>query len=90
MVFVITTEISASTSWSVASSATPSGEIVNRAQKGDRLPVIPTLHRNTANLPLKRTEQTDFIDPELPVGCESVASFLSHSLLAHIAGRCLS
>jgi hypothetical protein len=67
-----------------------SAEIVNRAQKGDRLPLAPTLHRNTVNLPLNRTEQTGSSDQALPVGCETVGGPLAHFPSAHIAGYCLS
>ena len=52
VVSVITTELSVSTTWSAASSVGSSAEVVNRAQKGDRLPLAPALHRNTVNLPL--------------------------------------
>ena len=52
VVSIITAERSVSTTWSAASSVVSSAEIVNRAQKGDRLPLAPALHRNTVNLPL--------------------------------------
>jgi hypothetical protein len=90
MVSIITTELSVSTTWSAASSVS-STETVNRTQKGERLPLVPTLQRTTVNLPLTRTEQTAFSDhDELPVGCESLGGPLAHSPLAHISGRCLS
>jgi hypothetical protein len=81
MVSIITTELSVSTTWSAASSVS-STETVNRTQKGERLPLVPTLQRNTVNLPLGHDE--------LPVGCESLGGPLAHSPLAHISGRCLS
>jgi hypothetical protein len=86
VVSIITTGLSASTTWSAASSVVPSTDIVDRTQKGDRLP----LHRNTVTLPLKRIEQTGFSNQGLPVGCEAVGSPLAHASLAHVAGRCLS
>ena len=89
VVSIITAELPVSTTWSAASSVVSSAEIVNRAQKGDRLPLAP-LYRNTVNLPLNRTEPTRFSDQALPIGCESVSSPLAHSPLTHVAGRCLS
>jgi hypothetical protein len=82
-VSIITTELSVSTTWSAASSVVSSAEIVNRAQKGDRLPLAPTLS-------VKPTEQTGLSDQALPVGCESVGSPLAHSPSAHIARGCVS
>ena len=85
-VSIIATELSASTTWSAASSVVPSTNIVDRTQKSDRLP----LHQNTVTSPLKGREQTGFGGQALPVGCEAVGSPLTHFPLAHIAGRCLS
>ena len=85
-VSIITTELSASTTWSAVSSVVPSRNIVDRTQKSDRLP----LHRNTVTSLLKGPEQTGFRGQALPVGCEAVGSPLAHFPLAHIAGRCLS
>ena len=67
------------------------GEMVNRNGKGDRLPAVPALHRLPAKQPVKiETLNTFLRDQELAEGCESLASSLSRSSLANIAGRCLS
>lgn len=83
VVSIITTELSVSTTWSSASSVVSSSDTVNRAHKGDRLPLIPML-------PVKPTEQIGFNDQALPVGCEAVSSPLAHSRSAHIARGCVS
>ena len=62
------------------------GEMVNRNGKGDRL---PALHQIAAKQPVE-TLNTFLRDHELAEGCESLASSLSRSSLANIAGRCLS
>jgi hypothetical protein len=82
-VSIITAELSVSTTWSAASSVVSSAEIVNRAQKGDRLPLMPTL-------PVKPTEQIGFSDQALPVGCEGVSSPFTHPKFWRIARHCLS
>jgi hypothetical protein len=74
-----------------ADTVVTAGEMVNRNGKGDRLPVVPVLHRLPAKQPVKiETLRTLPRDPELAEGCESLASSLSRSSLANIAGRCLS
>ena len=67
------------------------GEMVSRNGKGDRLPVVPALHQLPAKQLVKiETLRTLPRDQELAEGCESLASSLSRSSLASIAGRCLS
>jgi hypothetical protein len=67
------------------------GEMVNRNGKGDRLPAVPALHQLPAKQPVKiETLNTFLRGQELAEGCESLASSLSRSSLANIAGRCLS
>jgi hypothetical protein len=65
------------------------GEMVNRNGKSDRLPLVPALHPLPVKQPVKiealRTPRRGLAE-----GCESLASSLSHSSLANIAGRCLS
>ena len=69
----------------------PAREMVNRTGKGDRLPLVQALHRIPANQPAKiEVLRTSAPDQELVDGCESLASSLSGSPLANIAGRCLS
>ena len=83
MVFLITAELSVSTTtWSAASSMPPSVETVNRTSKGDRLP-LPPLHSDSVNFQLQHPAK-------LPVGCESVASSITRSPLAETARYCLS
>jgi hypothetical protein len=67
--------------------------IVNRARKGDRLPLNPAsnLRGNPEDGPLLiNLPRAPVLDSKLPVGCESVVSSIAQSRLAHIAGRCLS
>ena len=66
------------------------GEMVNRTGKGDRLPIVPALHRVHAKQPVHETLRTLLRNQELAEGCEPLASSLSRSSLANIAGRCLS
>jgi hypothetical protein len=67
------------------------GEMVNRNGKSDRLPLVPALHSLPVKQPVKiEALRTPRRDQELAEGCESLASSLSHSSLADIAGRCLS
>jgi hypothetical protein len=54
-------------------------EIVNRTQKGDRLPLTQI---NVPRAPVS--------DASLPEGCDSLVSSLTRSDLARIAGRCVS
>ncbi len=82
MGLIASAELSVATSWSAASSVTPSMEAVNRTHKGDRL--LPTaIRRNTPSFRLERPV-------ELPVGCESVVSSVDRSPMAHMARHCLS
>jgi hypothetical protein len=66
-------------------------EMVNRNGKGDRLPVVPVLNRLPPKQPVKiEAVRTLPRDQELAEGCESLASSLSRSSQANVAGRCLS
>ena len=81
-------EVSVATAFS---GAAPSVEIVNRAQKGNRLPLVPALHQNAVSRLLEvNFPRIPAPDQGLADGCEPVASPLTHSPLAQIAGRCLS
>jgi hypothetical protein len=80
-------ELSVATAWSGA----PSVEIVDRGRKGDRLPLLPASHRNAGNRHLElNVPRIPALDAGFPDGCESLASPLARSSLAHVAGRCLS
>jgi hypothetical protein len=80
-------DISVSIAWS---DVAPSVEMVNRTRKGDRLPP-PTFQGNAMNqsgdieVLQKLPHKLELLD-----GCESLASSLTRSPLARIAGRCLS
>jgi len=87
---VIGIEVSVATA---SSGAAPSTEIINRTQKGDRLLLVPALHRNPVNRPPEVSLPRMHIlapDQDLADGCESSVSPLARSPLAQIAGRCLS
>ena len=69
----------------------PSGQIINRTQKGDRLPLLSTSHPNAMSQHLKiKAPRAPTLDSKLADGCEPIVSFLAHSALARIAGRCVS
>ena len=73
------------------SGAAPAVEMVNRTGKGARLPFAPELHRSAVNQPSEiRVSRTTVPDAELIEGCEPLASALTQSPLARVAGRCLS
>jgi len=69
----------------------PSPQTVNRALKGDRLPLRPASRSDVANQPVElRVPRTSTPDSRMPDGCEAVVSCIVNSELAHIAGRCVS
>jgi hypothetical protein len=85
---VVGIEVSVATA---SSGAAPSTKIINRAQKGDRLPVVPALHQNPVSRPPEvNLARIPAPDQNLADCCESLASPLAHSPLAQVAGRCLS
>ena len=86
---VIGIEVSVATA---SPGAVSSMEIVDRARKGNRLPLVPALHQNPVNRPPEEVNLPRIPAPDrgLADGCESLASPLTHSPLAQIAGRCLS
>ena len=73
------------------SSVEPSGQIVDRMQKGDRLPLLSKSHLNAVSQRLKiNAPRARTLDSKLADGCDPIVSFLAHSELARIAGRCVS
>ena len=69
----------------------PSAQTVNRALKGDRLPLAPVSRPDAENQPAElRALRTSTPNSRLPDGCEAVVSSIANSELAHIAGRCVS
>ena len=56
-----------------------SGQVVDRARKGDRL-----------HVPLANQPASPRTTPAMPIGCEPAFSALSTGAYANFAGRCLS
>ena len=84
----IGTEVSVATA---SSGIEPSGKIVNRAEKGGRLPLVSALHLNALNQPFEiKLPRAPSTGSKLADGCESLVSPLADSRLARIAGRCVS
>ena len=73
-----------------ASSGTAPSIEINRAQKGDRLRLVPALHQNPVSGLLEVNSRIPVPDRGLADGCEPVASPLTHSPFGQMAGRCLS
>jgi hypothetical protein len=67
--------------------AEPSGQIVNRLQKGDRL-LGSAAQQNVAKKPREFTVPR--LDLKLPDGCDSLVSPIADDRLARIASRCVS
>ena len=82
----ISIKVSAATVWS---GVAPSSETINRARKGDRLPLV-LVDPTRANRPIEVNVSRPSVQHRLPDGCEALASPLARSTVAHIAGRCLS
>lgn len=73
------------------SSVDPPAQTVNRALKGDRLPLKPASHSEVENQPVEwRAPRLPAPVSRLPDGCEAVVSSIANSDLAHVAGRCVS
>jgi len=74
-----------------AETGVTAGEIVNRNGKSDRLPLVSASRPLAVKQSVKiATLRTSPRHQELAEGCESLASSLSRSSLAKVAGRCLS
>jgi hypothetical protein len=84
--FLMSLEISAT---AAISPAEPTGQLVNRALKSDRLP--RTVPRNAVKgLSEVAMVATPMTKPELPYGCEPMVSPMMPSPLSYVAGRCVS
>jgi len=82
---VLSIEVSAATA---RSGAAASVTIVDHTRKGDR---VPALDKNVRILSREINSTRPSARREgLPEGCESLASSLTRSAVAKIAGRCLS
>lgn len=75
---------------SARSAISPIGQTVNRALKGDRLPLTRATHLDVGMQPFVRAPRSSASDVKLPEGCEALVSSVANSELAHIAGRCVS
>jgi hypothetical protein len=65
-------------------------QTVNHAGKGDRLPLVLASDPNAANRPVNASIPRTSVEHSLPDGCEALASPLTRSAVADIAGRCVS
>jgi hypothetical protein len=81
----ISIKVSAATVWSGVAP-----EIINRARKADRLPLMLASDPTRANRPIEVNVPGPSVQRSLPDGCEALASPLARSTVAHIAGRCVS
>jgi hypothetical protein len=85
--FLVGLEVSATTA---ASSIETSAPAVNRALKGDRMPLVHGGNRNAVNGPVEIKTPPAPVKPRLLEGCEPVVSSIGQSPLAQVPGRCLS
>jgi hypothetical protein len=74
----------------ISAAAAPSKEIINRALKGDRLPLALTPYSTPTNGAMEGKVPRISVEHGLPAGCEALASLLARSAAAQIAGRCVS
>jgi hypothetical protein len=71
--------------------AEPSGQIVNRTQKSDRLLGSSTFQLNVVKQPGAVTVPgLPDVNLKLPDGCDSLVSPIADDRLARVAGRCVS
>jgi hypothetical protein len=65
--------------------------VVNRTHKGDRLPLVPTVHLDDAKPSQETVEPlAPPVVPDLTDGCESAVSPLVNNPLARVPSRCVS
>ena len=87
--FLVGLEVLGSTPASSVEQQSPAG--INRALKGDRLPLVSDRSRNADNGPSEiKPPQVPAARPELLDGCESIVSTIGQPPLARVAGRCIS
>lgn len=71
--------------------AEPFGQVVNRAQKGDRLPSSGALRLDAVKQPRQVTVPSlPALELKLPDGCDPLVSPIADERLARVAGRCVS
>jgi hypothetical protein len=88
--FVVGLEMSAATASSGLHRAAAQTQSVERASKGDRLPLISekARSRNAVNGPVEAPRIP--VRQELLDGCESIVSAIAQSPLSQVPGRCVS
>jgi hypothetical protein len=84
--FLVALEVSANTAAQSLDGTTPA---INRALKGDRMPLATGASRNAVNAPLQ-IKAPPVTKTELLEGCEPVVSAIGQPPLARIPGRCVS
>jgi hypothetical protein len=86
--FVIGLEVSATTASPAPKQVQ---QLVDRALKGDRLPLVPEKARkNAVNGPHELAPRAPAARQELLDGCESIVSAIAQSPLSQVPGRCVS
>jgi len=87
ILIVVSINASASTVWA---SVEASRQTINLARKGDRLPLVLASDPSPADWSMEVNVPQRSVEHSLPDGCEALASPLTRSAVAHIAGSCLS
>jgi hypothetical protein len=90
--FVVGLEMSAATASSGLHRTATQTQSVERASKGDRLPLISekARSRNAVNGPVEMQAPRAPVRQELLDGCESIVSAIAQSPLSQVPGRCVS
>jgi hypothetical protein len=86
-IFFLSVEMPGTSAWSATNSAPQN---VDRAMKGDRLPLIPALKPADVGRIGINDQSRPAVVAELLDGCESMVSTIGSPPLAKVAGRCLS
>jgi hypothetical protein len=63
---------------------------VNRALKGDRLPLISDAVNSAVSRAVLQSQQRSQTPTSIPVGCDAAFSPISSPSLAHVYRRCMS
>src|SRR5262249_19141217 len=87
ILILISINASASTVWADVAA---SKQTINLARKGDRLPLVLASDPNPPDWSMEVNGPQRSVYHSLPDGCEALASSLTRSAVAHIAGSCLS
>jgi len=84
---LVSIKVSAAPVWSGVAA---SKQTMDRAHKGDRLPLMLASDSSPAERAIEIHVPRRAVQRGLPDGCEALASPLARSAIAHIAGRCVS